>query len=102
MHYQKHAGLEAKYVPPAARKLATKAAAEDNTARPKSAAGVKEDRAVVQRKVRSLLNRVAVANLPRVASELAEMFNAAPRHIVAACIVDSIMQVCYNMSFLLY
>lgn len=92
------AGSEAKYLPPAVRRLATKAAAKGDTARQRAAAVGKEERAAVQRKVRSLLNRVAVSNLPRVALELAEMFNAAPRDLVAISIVDSIMQVCCNCS----
>ena len=93
------AGAKAKYVPPAARRQATNAmAADSDTARQQSDAAEKskEERAAVRRKVRSLLNRVAVANLPRVASELADMFNAAPKDVVATSIVDSIMQVCCN------
>ena len=79
-----------KYVPPSVRNGKRQASAVET----KEVS--REERAAIQRKVRSLLNRVAVANLPRVASQLAEVFDSAPKPLVASCVTESIMQVCFS------
>jgi hypothetical protein len=50
--------------------------------------------AAVRRQIRSLLNRVASANLGAVAQQLANIFAEVPRHLVIDAIVSSTMQVC--------
>lgn len=89
-----------KYVPPARRNAApaSAAAAEAELARAATAAEAAErpELAAARRRVRSLLNRVATANLGGIARQLAELFMQAPRHLVIDTIVSSVMQVCLS------
>ena len=89
----------AKYLPPAKRQRAAPGAVG---AAPESASmkkGLLEGPAeqpellAVRRRIRSLLNRVASANLGGIAQQLAAVFMQAPRHLVIDTIVSSVMQV---------
>lgn len=90
MQLEDETAAKPKYVPPAARNAKRQAP----TVETKEVS--QEERAAIQRKVRSLLNRVAVANLPRIASQLAEVFDSAPKPLVASCVTESIMQVRFS------
>jgi hypothetical protein len=81
---------DAKYVPPAARKAAEVTPVDATRGGNQT---VSIEHGLVDRKVRSFLNRVAVANMPRVASELVDSFNVAPGHIVVGSIIASVMRV---------
>lgn len=85
----------AKYVPPALReRRASSAQAEcSGSAGAHDSGEHARELAVVRRQVRSLLNRVASANLAPIAQQIAAIFSSVPRHAVIDAIAASTMQV---------
>eukprot|EP00892_Ulva_mutabilis_P003510 jgi/Ulvmu1/1530/UM011_0260.1 len=74
-----------KYIPPALRGSKLSHTSETQTP-------IDPEQAVVKRQVRSLLNRVAAANMAGIASEIAGLFGRVPRHFLIQTIVQSFMQ----------
>lgn len=89
----KHIDATRKYVPPALRQQGTCDERDDVEEREASTASEARALADVARQIRGLLNRVASANLGKVARQVADLFLTVPRHAVIDAIVTSAMQV---------
>ena len=85
----------ARYVPPALRERRESSAQASSSPIGAADGGGEHARelAVVRRQVRSLLNRVASANLAPIAQQIAAIFSDVPRHAVINAITASTMQV---------
>lgn len=66
--------------------------------RDKATREVNAQHLVIRREVRSLLNRVASANVGTNGLEISAMFNEHPRHLIIDAIIASTMQVRHSMS----
>lgn len=81
-----HARPGNKYIPPAMRGLKVADQAGMQTR-------IRPEQAAVKRQIRSLLNRVAAANLKGIASEIAGLFGSMPRRFINKTLVQSLMKV---------
>ena len=81
-----------RYVPPA-RRRALEAEAQAAAAGRKDGEAATDEHIAAKRRVKSLVNRVALANVQGISAELSDLMLEVPRHVVIAAIVDTILMV---------